>query len=122
MFCIVLVVVFNISGCKKAEKKNEPDVEVMNNTDNLNIDVKLPLIILRSPKGWTGPKYVDGKKVEGSFRSHQVPLVVDSSHPELMSELENKIKGRLTINIKILKRNFPFLFVVSIMFFISSIE
>ena len=57
--------------------------------NNLNIDVKLPLIILRSPKGWTGPKYVDGKKVEGTFRSHQVPIVVDSSHPELMGDLED---------------------------------
>src|SRR5439155_90844 len=33
-----------------------------------------PLIILRSPKGWTGPKEVDGKKVEGFWRAHQVPL------------------------------------------------
>lgn len=41
MFCIVLVVVFNISGCKKAEKKNELDVVVTNNTDNLNIDVNM---------------------------------------------------------------------------------
>jgi xylulose-5-phosphate/fructose-6-phosphate phosphoketolase len=33
-----------------------------------------PMIILRSPKGWTGPKQVDGKKIEGSWRSHQVPF------------------------------------------------
>ena len=32
-----------------------------------------PMIVLRTPKGWTGPKEVDGKKVEGSWRSHQVP-------------------------------------------------
>ena len=32
------------------------------------------MIILRSPKGWTGPKAVDGKQTEGSFRSHQVPM------------------------------------------------
>ena len=39
-----------------------------------------PVIVLRTPKGWTGPKVVDGKKVEGTFRSHQVPLadVVDN--------------------------------------------
>lgn len=35
---------------------------------------KWPMIVMRTPKGWTGPKFVDGKKVEGSFRSHQVPL------------------------------------------------
>ena len=38
---------------------------------------KLPMIILKTPKGWTGPKLVDGKPMEGSFRSHQVPLAVD---------------------------------------------
>jgi len=56
--------------------------------NDINIEIKLPLIILRSPKGWTGPKYVDGKKIEGTFRSHQVPIVVDTSHSELMGELE----------------------------------
>ena len=57
--------------------------------NGINIEIKLPLIILRSPKGWTGPKYVDGKKIEGTFRSHQVPIVVDTSHSELMGELEH---------------------------------
>src|SRR2546423_5620194 len=33
-----------------------------------------PMIILRSPKGWTGPKIIDGKPTEGTFRSHQVPM------------------------------------------------
>jgi xylulose-5-phosphate/fructose-6-phosphate phosphoketolase len=35
---------------------------------------RLPLIILSTPKGWTGPKTIDGRKVEGSFHSHQVPI------------------------------------------------
>jgi xylulose-5-phosphate/fructose-6-phosphate phosphoketolase len=39
-----------------------------------------PMIILRSPKGWTGPKSVDGKPAEGTFRSHQVPMG-DMSRP-----------------------------------------
>ena len=38
------------------------------------------MIILRTPKGWTGPKFIEGKKIEGSFRSHQVPIVVDKEH------------------------------------------
>ena len=38
-----------------------------------------PMIVLRTPKGWTGPKIVEGKKIEGTFRSHQVPIVVNSS-------------------------------------------
>jgi xylulose-5-phosphate/fructose-6-phosphate phosphoketolase len=47
-----------------------------------------PMIVLRSPKGWTGPKVVDGLAVEGTFRSHQVPLLVDSEHPDHVEQLE----------------------------------
>jgi xylulose-5-phosphate/fructose-6-phosphate phosphoketolase len=39
-----------------------------------------PMIVLRSPKGWTGPREVDGLQIEGTFRSHQVPLLVDAEH------------------------------------------
>ena len=52
-----------------------------------------PMIVLKSPKGWTGPKVVDGLQVEGTFRSHQVPLLVDSDHPEHVIELENWMKS-----------------------------
>ncbi len=41
-----------------------------------------PMIVLRTPKGWTGPKFVDGKPVEGTFRSHQVPLSQPAKNPE----------------------------------------
>jgi xylulose-5-phosphate/fructose-6-phosphate phosphoketolase len=47
-----------------------------------------PMIVLRSPKGWTGPKVVDGLQIEGTFRAHQVPLLVDSDHPEHVEQLE----------------------------------
>ncbi|MGV9001440.1 MAG: phosphoketolase [Candidatus Saccharimonadaceae bacterium] len=47
-----------------------------------------PMIILRSPKGWTGPKVVDGKPNEDSFRSHQVPFLVDTAHTENLAKLE----------------------------------
>jgi xylulose-5-phosphate/fructose-6-phosphate phosphoketolase len=47
-----------------------------------------PMIILRSPKGWTGPKVVDGLQVEGTFRAHQVPLLVDRTHPKHLVQLE----------------------------------
>lgn len=47
-----------------------------------------PMIILKSPKGWTGPKEVDGLPVEGSFRAHQVPLQADRAHPEHVAALE----------------------------------
>lgn len=46
---------------------------------------KWPMIVLCSPKGWTGPKEVCGNKIEGSFRSHQVPLMMDDpSHLEIL--------------------------------------
>jgi len=40
-----------------------------------------PMIVLRSPKGWTGPKEVDGYKIEGNFRAHQIPLAVSAQSP-----------------------------------------
>jgi xylulose-5-phosphate/fructose-6-phosphate phosphoketolase len=52
-----------------------------------------PMIVLRSPKGWTGPKFVDGLQIEGTFRSHQVPLLVDSTHPEHLTQLETWMKS-----------------------------
>jgi len=52
-----------------------------------------PMIVLRSPKGWTGPKIVDGLQVEGTFRSHQVPLQVDSEHSEHLKLLETWMKS-----------------------------
>lgn len=52
-----------------------------------------PMIVLRSPKGWTGPKFVDGLAIEGTFRSHQVPLVVDADHLEHVALLESWMKS-----------------------------
>jgi xylulose-5-phosphate/fructose-6-phosphate phosphoketolase len=52
-----------------------------------------PMIILRSPKGWTGPKEVDGKKTEDFWRSHQVPLSEMASHPEHVKLLEEWMKS-----------------------------
>jgi xylulose-5-phosphate/fructose-6-phosphate phosphoketolase len=52
-----------------------------------------PMIVLNSPKGWTGPKVIDGKQVEGNFRSHQVPLPVDAAHPENVAVLEQWLKS-----------------------------
>ena len=51
-----------------------------------------PMIILRSPKGWTGPKVVDGKPTEGTFRSHQVPMG-DMSRPGHVKILEKWLKS-----------------------------
>jgi len=51
-----------------------------------------PMIILRSPKGWTGPKVVDGKQTEGTWRSHQVPMG-DMSHPGHVQILETWLQS-----------------------------
>ena len=50
-----------------------------------------PMIVLRTPKGWTGPKVVDGKQIEGSFRAHQVPVTPDS--PEHLKILEEWLRS-----------------------------
>jgi xylulose-5-phosphate/fructose-6-phosphate phosphoketolase len=52
-----------------------------------------PMIVLRSPKGWTGPKVVDGLQIEGTFRSHQVPLLVNPAHPGHVKLLERWMKS-----------------------------
>lgn len=52
-----------------------------------------PMIILRSPKGWTGPKEVDGKKSEGTWRSHQVPFSDMIDNPEHLGLLETWLKS-----------------------------
>ena len=51
------------------------------------------MIVLRSPKGWTGPKVVDGKPVEGTWRSHQVPLADLSTIPEHLKLLEEWMRS-----------------------------
>ena len=50
-----------------------------------------PMIVLRTPKGWTGPKLVEGKKVEGTFRSHQVPIPLENN--EELKQLEKWLKS-----------------------------
>ena len=52
-----------------------------------------PMLVLRTPKGWTGPKMVDGKPVEGTWRAHQVPLAELSSRPDHLRQLEEWMKS-----------------------------
>lgn len=52
-----------------------------------------PAIVLRTPKGWTGPKEVDGHPVEGTFRSHQVPLSRVKSDPDQLAQLETWMRS-----------------------------
>src|SRR4051812_36005590 len=52
-----------------------------------------PMIVFRSPKGWTGPKEVDGKKTEGTWRSHQVPLSDVRNNDQHMAQLESWLRS-----------------------------
>ncbi len=62
-------------------------------TNGVSTRIHWPMIILRSPKGWTGPKVVDGKQVEGTFRAHQVPLAELATKPEHLRQLEEWMKS-----------------------------
>ena len=59
----------------------------------VTIRPRWPMIILRTPKGWTGPKEVDGLKTEGSWRSHQVPLAELTAKPDHLRLLEEWMKS-----------------------------
>jgi xylulose-5-phosphate/fructose-6-phosphate phosphoketolase len=52
-----------------------------------------PMIVLRTPKGWTGPKVVDGKQVEGTWRAHQVPLAGTHENPAHRAQLEQWLRS-----------------------------
>jgi xylulose-5-phosphate/fructose-6-phosphate phosphoketolase len=52
-----------------------------------------PMIVMQTPKGWTGPKVVDGQQVEGTFRAHQVPLSDPANNPAHLKQLEKWLKS-----------------------------
>ena len=52
-----------------------------------------PMIVLATPKGWTGPKVVDGQRIEGSFRAHQVPLSDPARNPEHLAILDTWLRS-----------------------------
>ena len=60
---------------------------------NITTRARWPMIVLRSPKGWTGPKEVDGLQIENTFRSHQVPLLVNADFPDHVALLEHWMKS-----------------------------
>src|ERR1051326_9083211 len=70
-------------------KKIQPQARVNRNFGR----PRWPMIVLNSPKGWTGPKRVDGLQIEGTFRSHQVPLSDPAAHPEHLKLLEDWLRS-----------------------------
>lgn len=69
------------------------DINIIKEKTRLNKRATYPMIILKSPKGWGGPKFVDGKEIEGTFRSHQVPIIVDKEHEKNVEILEAWMKS-----------------------------
>ena len=69
------------------------DIQSNARTKNDTARPRWPMIVLKSPKGWTGPKIVDGLQIEGTFRAHQVPLIVDAKHPENVAILESWLQS-----------------------------
>lgn len=82
---------------KKMAKAMDTCIEKIKNIQNTARDKGIsqrpfwPMIILRTPKGWTGPKLVDNKEIEGTFRAHQVPI--DMSKEEHVKLLEEWLKS-----------------------------
>ncbi len=70
-------------------KKIQKDARVHGNL----VRPRWPMIVLNSPKGWTGPKMVDGRQIEGTFRAHQVPLSDPATHPEHLKLLEDWLRS-----------------------------
>ena len=61
--------------------------------NGFSVRPRWPMIILRSPKGWTGPESVDGKPIEGTFRAHQVPVAELATKPKHLKILEQWMKS-----------------------------
>lgn len=68
--------------------------DIKSSYKNMNYEnIKWPMIVFRSPKGWTGPKEFDRKKIEGTFRAHQVPIPIDRDNIETLNLLEAWLKS-----------------------------
>jgi xylulose-5-phosphate/fructose-6-phosphate phosphoketolase len=69
------------------------DIQTTARTRGFTRRPEWPMIVFRTPKGWTGPKVVDGVQVEGTFRAHQVPLTDFAAKPEHVKLLEQWMKS-----------------------------
>ncbi len=80
------ICIAEIKEIQRAWRDGDGDGESSTRTDRPR--PQWPMIVMKTPKGWTGPKYVDGLKTEGSWRSHQVPLSEMATNPEHVQMLE----------------------------------
>lgn len=83
---------------KMAEALDEIVLKIKKIKSDANANDKIrrpmwPMLILRTPKGWTGPRVVEGKQIEGTFRAHQVPIAINSSNDKNLEILEHWLKS-----------------------------
>jgi xylulose-5-phosphate/fructose-6-phosphate phosphoketolase len=69
------------------------DIQTKARTQGFSERPNWPALILKTPKGWTGPKFVDGHRVEGTWRSHQVPISNARSNPDHLRQLEEWMRS-----------------------------
>ena len=83
-----------IADCKSEDKSSSVAQSAISNQKSDFPRPRWPMIVLNSPKGWTGPKVVDGRQNEGTFRSHQVPIAVSPmAPPEHLKQLEDWLRS-----------------------------
>jgi xylulose-5-phosphate/fructose-6-phosphate phosphoketolase len=68
-------------------------IQIASRSDHQTQRPLWPMIVLKTPKGWTGPKTVDGQQVEGTFRAHQVPVTDFAEHPDHLRILEDWMRS-----------------------------
>ena len=73
---------------REARTNGSMNVNTSGNTSGNTQRPRWPMIVLESPKGWTGPKVVDGQQIEGTFRAHQVPITDPAKHPGHLALIE----------------------------------
>ena len=69
------------------------DIQQRARSGQLRSRPRWPVIVLQTPKGWTGPKIVDGQRIEGTFRAHQVPLSEVRTNPQHLRQLEEWMRS-----------------------------
>ena len=76
-----------------ASQSSPPETPSLGNLLPVPDRPRWPMIVLQTPKGWTGPKTVDGLAVEGTFRSHQVPITDPATNPAHLKQLEEWLRS-----------------------------
>ncbi len=83
----------SLAGIRAIQESHRAPEAGMDGAESVDGAPRWPMIVLRSPKGWTGPRVVDGLQVEGTWRSHQVPLSEVRTNGEHLKQLEEWLQS-----------------------------